>query len=451
MKTDKTLARSLTRKDVFWGALPIMLANTGVPIAGFVDTWVIGNYVGTAALAGIGLGATVFGIFYWGFGFLRMSTAGLSAQADGANSQRDVQAHLYRAVPMGFVIGVLLLLSQVLTIGVLMKFFPAENDVANGARTYISARLWGLPATLSSIALMGWFIGLARPKRALYMQIILNAINAPLSILFVKGFGWGLFGVGIASAMAEWCGLAAGLWLAAREIKTRGGYDAAAAKLSSLLHMPALKRLGTANMNIFIRTLALTFGFSFFARAATIQGTIFLAAHTVLLQFITLIALVLDSFAHVAEAHVGAAFGAKDERRFDRAVRLTTEFSFVFAVLCGVAAIVFGPLMIDLITKSPDVRETARAFLPYCALAPVLGFGAWQLDGIFIGITRTRAMRNAGVAAVLIYLAAHYALAPRYGGAGVWMAFLVYYVARGATMLPAWAGIKRDLKTGVSA
>ena len=445
MSTTSSSRKILTRKAVLYGALPIMLANAAAPIVGFVDTWVIGNFVGREALAGIGLGAVIFGIFYWGFGFLRMSTGGLSAQADGANDQRAVQAHLFRAVPMGFAIGVLIFLCQGFLIDGLMQFFPAEAAVDSGARSYLHARLWGLPATLSSIALMGWFIGLARPARALYMQIVLNLINAPLSLLFVAKFGWGLHGVGIASAIAEWGGLLAGLILAAFEIKSRGGFDKIAAQLTTLLDMPALKKLGTANGNIFIRTLALTLGFTFFSRAATEQGTTFLAGHTVLLQFITMIALVLDSFAHVAEARVGAAYGARDIRSFDRAVRLTTEFSFVFAMLCGLAAFFFGPFIIDQITTDAAVRASARLYLPFCALAPVLGFGAWQLDGIYIGITRTAAMRNAGVVAVVIYLIAHYMLEPKYGGSGVWSAFLIYYVARGLTMLPAWPGIRRDL------
>ena len=422
-----------------------MIANAGAPIVGFVDTWVIGNYVGREALAGIGLGAVIYGIFYWGFGFLRMSTGGLSAQADGAGNQRDVQSHLFRAVPMGFAIGLMIFLLQDFLVDGILRFFPAEQIVDAGARQYLHARIWGLPATLSSIALMGWFIGLARPARALYMQIVLNVVNAPLSLLLVAKFGLGLYGVGLASAIAEWCGLCAGLVLASFEIKTRGGFDKVAAKFSTLLDLDALKKLGTANTNIFIRTVALTLGFTFFSRAATAQGTTFLAGHTVLMQFITMIALVLDSFAHVAEARVGAAYGARNMKRFDRAVRLTTEFSFVFAVLCGLIAFTFGPFIIDQITADAAVRASAKRYLPFCALAPVLGFAAWQLDGIYIGITRTAAMRNAGVIAVMIYLAAHFVLQPRFEGAGVWSAFLVYYVARGLTMLPALPGIRRDL------
>ncbi len=436
----------LTRIGVMKGAFPIMLANAAAPIVGLVDVWVVGNYINKEALASISLGAAIFGIFYWSFGFLRMSTGGLSAQAAGAGDTREVQSHLFRAVPMGFVIGFLILLSQAILLDFIMPLYPAEEMVAKGTRTYIHARLWGLPATLSSIALMGWFIGLTSPKRALYMQIVLNVINAPLSLLFVAKFGWGIMGVGIASAIAEWCGLLAGLFLAVREIKSRGGFEPLAAKMTTLLDMHALKKLGTANGNIFIRTVALTTGFLFFSRAATEQGTVFLAGHGVLLQFITMSALVLDSFASVAEAHVGAAFGAKDIKRFERAVRLTSEFSFVFAVLCGLLAYFAGPYIIDFLTKDAAVRESAKTYLPFCAFAPVLGFLAWQLDGIYIGITRTAAMRNAGIIAVLIYLGAHFILEPNYGGAGVWMAFLIFYVARGVTMLPAWRGIKKDMR-----
>jgi MATE family multidrug resistance protein len=438
--------RLLMRRHVLAGAFPIMLANASPAIVGLVDTWVIGQYAGTVSLAAIGLGAAIYGIFFWGFGFLRMSTAGLSAQADGANDQTAVQAHLFRAVPMGFVIGTLLLLLQGVLLGILLPLYSAPADVETGARTYIQARLWGIPATLSSIVLMGWFIGLARPKLALYMQIVLNFINAPLSVYLAAGLGWNIFGVGIASSIAEWCGLLAGLVLAAFEIKRRGGFDRLALRMQTLLDVAALKKLGTANGNLFIRTIMLTLGFQFFARAAAVQGTVFLAGFQVLMQFITLIALVLDSFAHVAEAHVGAAFGAKDEKKFDRAVRLTSEFSLVFAFLCAATVMLLGPIVIDFISDDPAVRESAKTYMPYCALAPIVGFAAWQLDGIFIGITRTAAMRNAGIAAVIIYLAAHYILEPRFAGVGVWLAFLIYYMARALTMLPAWSNIKRDLR-----
>jgi len=436
---------NLTRKTVFSQSWPIMLANAAAPVVGLVDTFVIGRYSSTAALAGIGLGAVIYAIAYWGFGFLRMSTAGLAAQSDGANNQGAVQAHLFRAVPLGLLIGALIFLSQAFLLAGAFKIFTAIPTIESSAATYISARLWGLPATLGSIALMGWFVGISRSQLALKMQIGLNLINVVLSPLFVISFGWGLWGVGIASAIAEWGGLCAGIWLALGEIKSRGGLQKQALSRKNLLDPNALKKLGITNSNIFIRTMALTLGFSFFGNAAATQGVIFLAGYHILMQFVTMIALVLDAFAHTAEAVTGAAYGAKDKDKFDKAVRLTTEFSFTFAVIICAVIFLFGPHIIPFLTKDPEVISSARTYLPYCALAPVIGFAAWQMDGIFIGTTKTREMRNAGIAAVLIYLAIHHLIAPKLGGHGIWIAFLCYYVARALTLAVYYPSIRKGL------
>ncbi len=438
--------------QVLLGALPIMAANSAAPIVGFIDTIVIGRFAGTTALAGIALGAVIYGIFYWGFGFLRMSTSGLSAQADGAGDEHAVQAHLYRALPLGFVIGLVLLALQGLLLPVFLDIYPAEPSVRTSALAYLKARLWGVPATLAMLALIGWFIGLSKPRYALYMAITLSVVNAVLSVLFVAGLDMGERGIGYASAIAEWCGLVLGLYLAAHLIGLRGGVDASAASRRELLNRQALKTLTTANTNILIRTIALNIGFLYFAYTATEQGTVFLAGYYILMQFITLIALVLDSFANVAEARVGAAFGAHDSPAFHRAVRLTSEFSLAFAFLCTLTIFAAGPYFIDYISDDPLVRTSAKTYLPYCAMAPIVGFPAWQLDGIYIGITRTKAMRNAGIAALLIYLGIHWFITPYVGPEGVWIAFLCYYLARALTMLPAWPSIERDLRQrGLSA
>ena len=436
---------ALTRKNIFSQSWPIMLANAAAPIVGLVDTFVIGRYSTTAALAGIGLGAVIYGIAYWGFGFLRMSTAGLAAQSDGADDQSAVQAHLFRAVPLGLLIGTLIFLSQAFLLAGAFKIFTASATIESSAATYIGARLWGLPATLASIALMGWFVGISRSQLALKMQLILNAINIVLSPIFVITLGWGLWGVGIASAIAEWCGLGAGLWLAYTEIKRRGGLQKQALKRDTLLNAQDIRKLGITNSNIFIRTLSLTVGFSFFGNAAAAQGVIFLAGYHILMQFITMIALVLDAFAHTAEAVTGAAFGAKDRKRFDKAVRLTSEFSCLFAVLICIAIFFLGPHFIGLLTKDADVIASAKTYLPYCALAPVIGFAAWQLDGIFIGTTKTREMRNAGIAAVMIYLGIHHLIEPVLGEHGIWIAFLSYYVARALTLAVYYPSIRKDM------
>ena len=375
-----------------------------------------------------------------------MSTAGLAAQSDGAQDEGGVQAHLIRAVPLGLFIGLLIFIAQIPLLAGAFKIFTGTPEVESAAASYIGARLWGLPATLASIALMGWFVGISRSGLALKMQIVLNAVNILLSPLFVISFGWGLWGVGIASAIAEWCGLAAGLWLAYSAIKSRGGFKREILSKKVLLNPDALKKLGITNSNIFIRTLCLTVGFSFFGNAAAAQGVIFLAGYHILMQFITMVALVLDAFAHTAEAVTGAAYGAKNKQRFDKAVRLTTEFSALFALLIGGLIFWGGPYFIAMLTQDPEVVASALRYLPYCALAPIVGFAAWQFDGIFIGTTKTREMRNAGLAALAIYIAAHSLITPKLGNDGIWIAFLIYYLARAVTLACYYPNIQKHMK-----
>ena len=434
----------ITRRWVWRQSVPVAFANALGPVVGIVDTLVIGRYAGTLALAGIGLGAAIYGIVYWGFGFLKMSTAGLAAQSDGAGDEAAVQAHILRAVPLGLGIGLVVFLLQALLLPLILGIYTASESIEAEAKLYLQARLWGLPATLGGIALMGWFIGLGQARAAFLLQLALNLVNGVLSVAFVAGLGWGIWGVGIASAVAEWAGFAAGLVLASGLVKRRGGRKAHS--LATLAEPSAVRSLMGTNTNIFIRTAALVFGFNFFANAAANQGEVFLAGNHILMQFITIVALVLDAYAHTAEAAVGAAYGAKSKARFDRAVRLTGEFSVVSAVLITLAIFALGPLLIDVMTTEEAVRESANRYLPWCALAPVLGFAAWQLDGIFIGATATRQMRNAGVAAVGLYLVFHYLLEPRFGADGLWVAFLLYYVARAVTLGAYYPGLRDELK-----
>ncbi|NNE57507.1 MAG: MATE family efflux transporter [Hellea sp.] len=423
----------LNRAQVFSQSWPIILANAAIGLAAIVDTFVIGRFE-PVALAGMSAGAAIYAIIYWGFGFLRMTTAGLSAQAEGAKDEAAVQSHLYRAVPLGIILGLTIFLLQFLLIPAGYYFYQGTPETESAGAIYIQARLWGLPAYLGLIAIMGWFIGLGRAGNALVMQIIFNGLNIVLSFLFVAEFGWGLTGVGIATAVAEWIGLFTGLVLAVRIIKKRGGIRKQLLRRGNILNVAALTTLGEANTNIFIRTAALTLGFTFFSSAAAAQGDLFLSGFHIHLQLITLSAFILDGFANTAEARVGAAFGARSRPEFDRAVRLTTEFAYLFGLICSLAIYFLGPWAIDLLTTETDIRDMAKKYLPFCAMVPLLGAGAYQMDGIFIGITKTKEMRNAGLAALAIYLAIHFTLPESLGPTRIWYAFWAYYLARAATL-----------------
>lgn len=425
----------LTRRQVFAQSWPVILANAAIGLAGIVDTFVIGRYASGSAMAGMGAGAAIYGFIYWGFGFLRMTTAGLSAQAAGAEDENAVQSHLFRAIPLGILIGLIVLALQFVILGVAFHFYQADPSVEADGQVYIRARLWGLPAYLGLIAIMGWFIGLGRAGYALIMQLVFNGLNILLSFLMVGYFGLELFGVGIATAIAEWVGLGTGIVLALKVIAQRGGLKKELMNRSNLLNIKALTTLGEANTNIFIRTAALTFAFAYFSNAAAMQSETFLAAHHIHLQLITLSAFVLDGFANTAEARVGAAYGAADRARFDRAVRLTTEFAFLFGLVMSLLIYVFGGWGIELLTKDTAIQAMAKTYLPFCAAVPLIGAGAYQMDGIFIGTTRTKEMRNAGMAALLLYLAVDFVTPESLGPSRIWIAFWFYYIARIVTQM----------------
>lgn len=421
-------ASLLTRSRALALAWPIMLAQVAMATTGIVDTAVMGRYGTAVELAAVGLAAVVFNFLYWGFGFLRMATTGLTAQADGAGEGLEVRAILMRALMLGAGLGVILVLSFPLTSRIALVLFQAEGAVEIEATGYFWARIWGAPAILMGYAISGWLIGTGRTRALLAMQIVLNGINAGLDYAFVAIWDWGATGIGAGTAIAEWVALGFGL------IIVRKGLDPG----PRLFDRAKLLALLTANRDIMIRTLALLFTFAWFVNSGARQGTAALAGNQVLLQFIAVSAFVLDAFAFVAEKEAGAAYGARDRARLKRAMRVTSEIAFV----CGAAfSLIFwlgGSAVIEAFILDPAAREAALAYLPWCAAVPLIGVAAWQLDGLFLGTTQGEAVRNAGVMAMLAYLASDLLLASSFANAGVWTAFLLSYVYRAGALALYW-------------
>jgi len=433
-------APALTRRQVITAAAPIMAASVSAPLVGIVDIAVIGRTGDADALAAIALGTLVFNAIYFSLGFLRMGATALTAQADGASDDGEVRAALLRSAAIGGGVGlVLLALAPWIAPGAFLLFSGPDGVEAMG-EDYVLARLWGAPATLAGLAIYGWLIGLRRTGAALVLQAVLNLSNAALSVLFVVELDMGVAGVGLGSALAQWLHLACALPVIVLIWRARGAGDTA-----PLLDARALRRLLGVNRDIFLRTIALLAGFYWFNEASLREGADVLAGNAILLQFISVAAFFLDGFAYITESHVGKAVGARDRRAFDRAVRLTTEQAALASILLSLAFLVFGGAVIDLLTTDPAAREAAKAFLPWCALAPLLGMPSWQLDGVMIGATRGPLMRNAMIASLAIYLAFDFALRPAFGGHGLWAAFLAYYLARAATLAVGYPGLRRAL------
>lgn len=409
----------LTRSAVFSLAWPVVLAQVATAATGVVDTAIMGRYGDKADLAGVAIAAVAYSFIYWGFGFLRMATTGLSAQAGGRGNRPETHAILLRALMLGAGLGLLLLVLSPLLRVISFAVFEGEASVETLAKGYFDARIWGAPAYMMGLGVTGWLLGTGRTGLMLAFQIVLNGVNIILDVWFVAGLDLGPAGIGAGTAIAEWLALGFGLLLVRRAFKDH----------ARIFDTARLKALLSANRDIMIRTFALVAGFAWFVRSGTLIGTAETAGNEVLLQFITVSAFVLDSFAFVTEKEVGEAYGAGDRTRIKRAIRLTSEFSILFGVLFALVYLLGGGEVIETFIADPEARAAALAYLPYCAGVPVLGIAAWQLDGMFLGATQGRALRTAGVLAMGLYIVTDIALRPM-GNTGVWLALLSMYIYR---------------------
>lgn len=411
----------LTRAKTLSLAWPVVLAQAATATTGVADTAVMGLYGDKVQLAAIAIAAVIYSFIYWGFGFLRMSTTGLAAQAEGRGETAESKTVMQRAILLGGGLGLLLLLLGPVLKPLAFMAFEAEPSVEALAGEYFDARLWGAPAFLMGLGVTGWLLGTGRTGALLAFQIVMNGVNVCLDWYFVAKLGWGPAGIGAGTAIAEWTALIFGLL-----IVYRAGAFRAAAKL---IDREKLLALFTANRDIMIRTLALVFCFAWFIRSTTLIGTAETAGNEVLLQFITVSAFVLDAFAFVVEKEAGEAYGAGSRERLVRAIRLTSEFAIGSAILISALYFFGGGWVIETFIRDEEARAAALHYLPYCALVPLIGVAAFQLDGIFIGTTQGRALRNAGLAVAVVYVATDLLLRGS-GNSGVWIAFLAMFVYR---------------------
>lgn len=435
-----------SRLQVFHLAWPIMLANCAVPLLGLADTAVIGHTGTPAQLGAIALGSLVFNFIYWGFGFLRMGTTGFVAQASGAGDELEVRTAVLRSLCLGFGIGILLILLQHPLAHLALSLLGGTSEVESLTKDYFSLRIWGAPASLAIFAIIGGFIGLGRSDLLLRTQLFLNGLNIILDILFAGVLGWGVTGIALGTVLAEWISLAWVLTLALRLFRERRTDQDSCFPWQRIFDREKLLRTLSANRDIMIRTLFMLFGFAWFTNESAHYGDILLAANHVLLQLITFSAFVLDGFAHAAEPLVGRAVGRRDRQLFDTAVTRTTELAAVTALLLASIAFLFGLSIVNGLTDLAAVRDQGAIYLPYAAIYILLSFAAFQLDGIFIGATCGRELRNASVLALGIFLIAWWPLAMQFENHGLWAAMIIYVVARAAMLAIYLPGLRRTLQ-----
>jgi MATE family multidrug resistance protein len=375
-----------------------------------------------------------------------MGTGGLAAQARGAGDGAESTAVLLRAMLVGIAAGLVLIAAQTLLFRAAFAIAPAGAEVETLAQQYLAIRIWGAPATIALYAITGWLIAQERTRAVFILQVWMNGLNILLDLWFVLGLGWGVPGVAVATLIAEWTGLALGLWFC----RDAFGPQLAAAR-ARLADAVALRRMASVNGDIMIRSVVLQVSFTTFVFLGAGQGDITLAANQVLLQFLEITAYAMDGFAFAAESLVGQAVGARSSPALRKSATLTSVWGTAGAVLMGAAFFLAGPAIIDLMATDPAVRDTARHYLPWLAAAPVIGIAAWMFDGIFIGATRTADMRNAMLASAAVYAAALTVLLPAFGNHGLWAGLMVLNATRGITLALLYPRIPRALDAAPAA
>lgn len=434
----------LTRRAVIAQAWPIMVGQASVPLVGLVDCVVIGRTGDAAALAGVALGVALIDMVFWSFGFLRMGLSGLVAQASGAGDRNEVDALLIRGIVLGLCIGLVLAIAAGPITGFGLSLLATGGAVTPAAKGFVAARFFGAPAALAGFAINGWLIGRRQTRRALVLQAAMNALNIALDVAFVRGLHLGAAGVGWGTTLAEWLALVIGLALT---LGRGGAHPLALVRRTGwrvVLARDRLARLFVVNRDLMIRTVALLVLFTWFAAAGARLGATTLAANHVLMQFVAIAAFVLDAFALTAEERVGHAIGARSAAAFDHALRLTAEFALGGGLVLALVFLLAGPAGIAVITTDPAVRAIAAAHLGFAALVPLLGAPAWLLDGVFIGATAGRDLRNAAVIATAGYIVVDLALRPL-ADAGIWAALLISYTLRAANLGMRLPALRRRL------
>ncbi len=429
----------ITSRRVLNVAIPIVISNATYPILGAVDTGVVGQIGEAAPIGAVGIGAITLSMLFWVFGFLRMGTTGLVAQARGSGDLPETGALLVRGLMIGFAGGLLFIALQLPLFWGAFQISPASSEVEGLARQYLGIRIWGGPAAIALYAITGWLIALERTRAVLVLQVWINGLNIVLDLWFVLGLGWGVEGVAVATLVSEWSGLFLGLWLC--RVAFAGDQWR---NWSRVFDRVKIRHMAVVNGDIMVRSLLLQASFLTFMFLGAGLGDVTLATNQILMQFVSIVAFALDGFAFAAEAFVGQALGARNRVALRRGALLSSYWAMGMAIVLMAIFAILGPWIIDIMTKAPDVQAQAKTYLLWMIFFPLVGLPSWMFDGIFIGATRSRDMRVAMFQSVLIYVPCLIITVPLMGNNGLWLSMFVFVIARALTLWRFYPGLEAD-------
>ena len=433
---------NITHKRILAISIPIILSNVTIPLLGVVDTAVIGQLGKVAPIGAVGIGALVISAIYWIFGFLRMGTTGLTAQAVGKKDNQEIIALLSRTLLIGITAGLVLILINDFIFWGSFKVSPASEEVENLAYSYMKIRIYSAPAAISIFGILGWLIAQERTRMVLLLQLWMNGSNILLDFLFVIGFNWGVEGVALATVFAEVSSFFLGIFIC------RSAFIGSAWRSFHLvLNKAKISKMAVVNFDILIRSMFLQAAFILFMFLSSDINDEILAINQILLQFLSISAYALDGFAFSAEALIGQAFGAKSVRNLRKVSIFVTFWAFLAAIVLTSCFYFGSDILIALMTSSEELRESSKIYVYWVIAAPILAAPAFILDGIFIGATRTKDMRNCMVISFGIYCLVVWLLYEPFGNQGLWAALMVMFIVRAVTLFFQYFSIERSIKS----
>ena len=407
-------------------AVPNILSNISVPLLSSVDTLLMGHLT-ALHIGAVGVGAMVFNFIYWNFGFLRMGTTGLTAQAYGRQDEASMMHTLGRGLFVAILLAIFILVFQYPLIEASLYLLNISEEQRPLVEEYFYIRIWAAPASLASYAILGWFFGMQNAIFPLILTLAVNLTNIIVSWILVREYGMDTAGVAYGTLIAQYVGVLVAVFL----FFSRYRSFLAHFSQQAILQRQSLKGFLALNADIFIRTFCLTFAFGFFYSQSASEGTLILAANVILLQFLNWMSYGVDGFAFASESLVGKYAGAGDKSKTMQAIRLSFFWGMALAGLYALVYGIGGMAILELFTNKADVLAAARPFLVWMVIFPLLSTPCYIWDGVFIGLTAAKAMRNSMLLSLAVYLLIYFLLQDTYGNHGLWLALLLFMVARG--------------------
>ncbi len=418
-------------KSILRLAIPNIISNLSVPLLGAVDTALVGHLDQVYYLGALAVGSVIFNFIFWGFGFLRMGTTGLTAQEYGKRDRMQMMMILARVQFIAMAIGITLLLFQAPIALFSLWVIESSQEVADYTRVYFDIRIYTAPAILALYGLQGWFLGMQNAKYPMIITIVMNLLNIVLNVMFIYGFGMHVDGVAFGTLISTYLALFLGIFLFLKRYKRYLSHYVRV----ELLNIAELKKYFAVNRDIFIRTLCLIFTFSFFTAVSAKQGDLILAANTILLQLWFIVSYGIDGFAYAAESLIGKFKGGENREKLREAVFYNIGWGMMLGITGTLFYAVFGGQILSIFTDNTEVIEFAKIVLFWTVLAPLVSSFCYILDGIFIGATATRPMRNTMLlSTIVVFLPVYYVGTHLFGIHGLWLAMVLFMISRGAAL-----------------